>query len=127
MLHDRDEELQRLQAQLLEDAEPTEEETEELLDAGTLNALLDDSQRTGNSRVYQNFSNGYGRNLRNYASGYQAYNADRTDTDPDSYSEAVREPKKTGGPVWLAVVLLILTVAVVGAILWIYFGPGGVL
>lgn len=125
MYRDRDEELQRLQAQLLEDAEPAEEETEELLDADTLDALLEDPRQTGNPQVYQNFSNSYGKNLRNYASGYCAYNSDRTDTDLDSYSEAVREPKRSGGLLWLAVLLLVLVGTVVGAIVWMYLGLGG--
>ena len=126
MYRDREEELRRLQEQLLEDEEPTQEESdEELLDEDTLDALLDESQKTGNPRIYQNFSNDYGRNLRNYASGYQAYNSDKTDTDLDSYSQTDREPKKSAGLLWLAVVLLVLAGAVVGAIIWMYLGQGG--
>lgn len=129
MYRDREEELQRLQKQLLEDEEPAqeqEEEEEELLDEETLEELLNESSQIKNTKVYQNFSNDYGKNLRNYASGYKAYNSDRIDTELDSYSEAVREPKKTGGLMWLAAVLLALMAAVVGAIVWMCFGQGGI-
>lgn len=125
MYRDRDEELQRLQAQLLEGDEKAEEETEDLLDEDTLDALLNDTQQSQNPRIYQNFSNDYGRNLRNYASGYKAYNSDHTDTDLDSYSEAVREPKKADGWLWLVVVLLVLIGTVLGAIAWMFLRLGG--
>lgn len=125
MHRDREEELQRLQEQLLEETEPTEEETEEILDEETLEELLSESSQIQNTRVYQNFSNDYGKNLRNYASGYNAYNSDTSDTDLESYSEAVREPKKTGGLTWLAVVVLALMLMVVGAIAWMCFSLGG--
>lgn len=122
MYRDREEELQRLQEQLLEVEEPAQEQDEEeLLDEDTLEELLSDSSQIKNTRVYQNFSNDYGKNLRNYASGYNAYNSDKADTDLDSYSEAVREPKKTDGLLWLAVVLLAMMAAVVGAIVWMSF------
>ena len=127
MFRDRDEELQRIQEQLLEDEEPETEETDQLLDEDTLDALLSDSQQSRNPRVYQNFSNDYGKNLRNYASGYQAYNVDRTDVDLDSFSEAVREPERSGKLLWLAFVLLGLAVAVVAFVLWLYLGQGGLI
>ena len=127
MFRDREEELRRIQEQLLEDEEPEAEETDQLLDEDTLDALLSDSQQSQNPQVYQNFSNDYGKNLRNYASGYKAYNSDRTDTDLDSFSEAVREPKQAGKLLWLAFVLLALAVAVVGAVLWLYLGLGGLI
>lgn len=126
MYRDREEELQRLQKQLLEDEEPVQaQDKDELLDEETLEELLNDSTQIKNPRVYQNFSNDYGKNLRNYASGYTAYNSDATDTDLGSYSQAVREQKKTGGLLWLAAVLLALTAVVVVAIVWMCFGQGG--
>lgn len=128
MYRDREEELQRLQKQLLEDEETAQEQEEEdLLDAETLEELLSESSQIKNTKVYQNFSNNYGKNLRNYASGYNAYNSDKTDTELESYSEAVREPKKTGVLMWLAVVLLALTAAVVCAIVWMWLRQGGLL
>lgn len=129
MYRDREEELKRLQEQLLEDEEPTEEqnaEEEELLDEETLEILMRDYQQPQNTRVYQNFSNDYGKKLRNYASGYQAYNSDKTDTELDSYSEAVREPKEPAGLLWLVIVLLALMGVVAGVILWMYIKLGGV-
>lgn len=120
MYRDRDAELRRLQEQLLEDEEP--ETDEELLDEETLDELLSDSQKSGDSKVYQNFSNGYGKRLRNYASGYKAYNSDITDTDLERYSEEVRKPKRAGCLLWLAALLLVVAAAVV---IWVYLRLGG--
>ena len=109
----------------LQVSQPVQAQEDELLDEETLEELLNDSTQIKNPGVYQNFSNDYGKNLRNYASGYTAYNSDTTDTDLDSYSETVWEQKKHGGLLWLAMVLLALTAVVVGAIVWMWFGQGG--
>lgn len=119
MYRDRDAELRRLQEQLLEDEEP--ETDAELLDEETLDELLSDSQKSGDSKVYQNFSNGYGKRLRNYASGYKAYNSDTTDTDLERYSEEVREPKHSGCLLWLGALLAVAAAVV----LWLYLRLGG--
>ena len=121
MYRDRDEELRRLQEQLLEEEE-FPDRAEELLNDDMLDELLSDSPKSGDSKVYQNFSNGYGKNLRNYASGYTAYNTDTTDTNLESYSEAVRKPKRSGSLLWLAVLLLVVTAVVVA---WLYLRLGG--
>ena len=128
MFRDKDEELKRLQEQLLEEEEPEEvpEDGDEILDEELLDALLGSDNQAENPKVYQNFSNDYGKNLRNFASGYKAYNSDKTDEDLDSFSEAVLEPPKSGSLAWFILVLLVLMAAVVGAILWMYIGLGGI-
>lgn len=123
MYRDTEEQLRRLQEQLLEEEEPAEEEAQ-LLDEDTADDWLEDS-RIKDARVYQNFSNGYGKQLRNYASGYKAYNSDVTDTDLERYSEEVRQPKKPGCLGYLAAAMLILAAAVV-ALLWWYWKRGGI-
>lgn len=132
MFRDRDEELRRLQEQLLEEEEPEEnadlEEDEDFETEEDLDALLDEDTEIGASGVYQNYSNDYGRNLRNYATGYKAYNADRTDTDLERYSDAVREePKRSSAVAWFVVLLLVLMGLVVGVIAWKYLGLGDLL
>lgn len=122
MFRDRDEELKRLQEQLLD-----EEAAEEIfLDEDMLDALLEEDRQGQKPGVYQNFSNRYGRELRNFASGYKAYNSDTTDTDLESFSEMVREPKKTIGLAWIPVLLILLLAAVVVAVVWRYVRQGGI-
>lgn len=70
MFRDTKEELKRLEAELLAQEEQDQQPAK---------------------TVYRNFSNHYGADLRNYASGYKAYNTDRTDTDPQRLSDQIRE------------------------------------
>ena len=117
MFRDTQEELQRLEAELLsgEDTPDTEQQV--------LDTLLEDTRPSGGRVVYQNFSNNYGKNLRNYASGYKAYNADKTDENPETYSQELLTPEKgTGGLIVLAVVLTLCIAAV--AVYWLvrYWG-----
>ena len=125
MFRDRDEALQELQAQLLEEEEQTAPEQEEdFLDEELLDKILTDTDQGESCGVYQNFSNDYGRNLRNYASGYKAYNADKTDVDPRELSdELFHRRKKTEGLLWA--VLLVLVALIVGVIGWILLVVGG--
>lgn len=60
MFRDAKEELERLEEALLEPEEPEEVPAQP---------------------VYRNFSNNYGRDLRNYASGYEAYEEDPADME----------------------------------------------
>ena len=100
---DREEELRRLEQQLLEE----EETEEEYLDEDALDELTD--QPGENPRVYQNYSNHYGKDLRNFASGYRAYNADHTDTSPEELSEELLRPeeRKKNGLWWLWLVAVV--------------------
>lgn len=80
MFRDAKEELQRLEAELLAQERPDiVDELDELLEEEPVQP------------VYRNFSNNYGQDLRNYASGYKAYNADSVDTDLEEYSDEIAE------------------------------------
>ncbi len=120
MPRDTEQELERLQSQLLQEAQ---EEAEEFSVEEDFAELLWEEDQGENPQVYQNYSNNYGRNLRNFATGYRAYNADQTDTDLDEYCDLVQqEPKIT---VWWVWIVLLLMGAVVGAIAWMFFSTGG--
>lgn len=76
MFRDAKEELQRLEAELLAQEKPE---------------IPDEQQNVPAHPVYRNFSNNYGADLRNYASGYKAYNTDRADADPEDLSDDILE------------------------------------
>ena len=105
MFRDRDEELKRLQAELLEEEEQETAEEEYLQE--DVEQLLEDEEKVSDPDSY-----------RNFATGYKAYNTDRVDEDLDDLSDAVLHgpDKKKGG--CLAVVFLLLT-ALLLAILWL--------
>ena len=116
MFRDASEELARLEAELLAEEGPEEE----LLPEEEESWEYEDDQ----PEVFQNYSNHYGSNLRNYANGYNAYNTDRTDEDLEAYSEEVRKGsgKKIG---CLAVILCLLTVALAAAmVVWMAYERG---
>lgn len=123
MFRDKEEELRRLEQELLAEEEPQEEE--EYLDDETIDALLEEPKPGDAPKVYQNFSNGYGKHLRNYASGYKAYNADHTDVTPEQLSQELLYPKKHGSALWLALLLILLTAVAVVAIALLYKKLGG--
>ena len=125
MPRDKDEALQRLQQALLEEEECDPAEAFEDEDFPAFST--DDDTRIADAEVYQNFSNDYGKTLRNYASGYRAYNTDKTDTDLHDYSETVRQGNSPRRLLLLPVLLLVLLAAVVLLLLWKYFGLGGLL
>ena len=83
-------------------------------------ALLEDEETPAQSEeplVFRNFSNNYGANLRNYASGYQSYNTDSTDTDPEDLSEQLlAEPEERLGGLLLTAAVLLL--GIVGVAAW---------
>ena len=100
MFKDTKKELERLEAELLEQ-EPEESEAD----------LLDDDDDFGEEtpEIYRNFSN-----------RYKAYNTDRTDWDPDDLAEElVRRPKRGFALVWL-----LLLAGVIGVLAWWYLGGG---
>ena len=128
MFRDAREELERLQQQLLEeDGEEIEEqiasEEEEFLQEEDFDALLYDTDQGESPRVYENFSNDYGRGLRNYATGYKAYNADNTELDPQDLSEELLGKKEKLA--WYLPVLLLIMAALVGAVVWWFAVTGG--
>lgn len=123
MFRDAQEELERLQSQLLaEQQEQTGQQETEFLDEEDFEELLSDTDQGQSPEVYQNYSNDYGRQLRNYATGYKAYNTDKTDTDPQQLSqELLEEPRAVAIWPWL---VLALMAAVVGAMVWMYVSGG---
>ena len=125
MFRDKEEELQRLQEELLEQEEPEEvpeetEDTEDLLDEDVLEELLQDTRAAEDDGVYQNYSNEYGKQLRNFASGYRAYNSDKVDTDLEEFSRQVEEPKRHTGLLVVAALLTVAVLALVGY-LWLQY------
>lgn len=106
MHQDRDEALQKLSEELLEEEKEQPSEKEEP------------------AVVYRNFANNYGRDLRNFASNYSAYNADETDEDSQELAdELLEEPKKE--LLWpLVVVDLLLLGGILGVAAYWIFGLG---
>ena len=102
MFKDTQKELERLEAELLEE-EPEQWDEED--------PLLDDDDDFGEEtpEVYRNFSN-----------RYKAYNADRTDWDPEDLGEELERRPRRG----LAVFLLLLLAGVIALLVWWYFGGG---
>ena len=131
MFHDAQEELKRLEAELLEADTPNVQEDPvpedpNLLDEESLDALLDQTQRIETpegARIYRNHANDYGKNLRNFASGYKAYNTDTCDEDLEAYSQQVYAPKKKG-LAGLVITALLLSAGIVAVLcyLWVRFG-----
>ena len=101
MFKDRQEELERLEAELLQ--EEPQEETDD---------LPEEDYRFGEEtpEVYRNFSNGY-REVR-------AYNTDRTDEELEHFSEEVRQPRKNTDILVLCAIALCLIAGIIGVLCW---------
>ena len=127
MFRDASEELERLKAELLAEEEPEEEFQEEPEDEpeDEFQNDYDDTRPAHEPAVFKNYSNDYGNGLRNYASGYRAYNTDPADEDLDDYSEEVyEEPQKRGGGC-LAVMAILLAFLLLGLVLaWFAYERG---
>lgn len=139
MFKDTDEALARLEAELLREEEieeVTEEEDylcEEVFEDEPEEEpdfppefLYTDTRAADGPVIYQNFSNNYGKNLRNYANGYQAYNTDVSDEDLDSFSQDVlyTEPEKSNTPLILIACLLALGIVAM-VFVWLFLFQGG--
>ena len=103
MFKDKQEELERLEAELLQEEETPEEKTE---------VSLDDTYFFGKEtpETYHNYSNNYG--------DYRAYNTDVTDEDLDTYSEEVREPGRQKDIWVLCAIALCLLLGILGVLGW---------
>ena len=116
MFRDTSEELERLQAELLaqepEEEQPEEPAEEEYEQYGE----YEDTRPAQGPVVYQNYSNDYGKNLRNYASGYRAYNTDAADTD-EAFIEDVRSGGKKRGSGCLVAIALFLGIVLAALLL----------
>lgn len=127
MFRDTSEELARLEAELLAQEEPEEPVYDEEYEDEEFPADDDedeeweyeDTRPANGPAVYQNYSNDYGKNLRNYASGYRAYNTDHTDEDLERYSQQVQEPKRSGCVT--AIVAVLVGVALLAAAVLLYY------
>ncbi len=124
MFRDKEEELRRLSRELREIEEEPEEWTEEEEDPAEsdVDELLEDDTQIAEMTdgVYRNASNDYGKNLRNFASGYRAYNGDKTDVDLQELSEELHtddeaEEKSLTG---LVVTAFVLAAAVAGVLVY---------
>lgn len=116
MFRDASEELKRLEAELLAEEKPEEELPPEEDDDYF---LFEDTRPEGDPEIYQNYSNDYGKNLRNYASGYRAYNTDETDEDLERYSEETYKAKRSGTGCLIVLLCLLAVVLAAGAVIWL--------
>lgn len=124
MFRDASEELERLQAELLAEEEPAEEIPEEPPEDDCPYDEYEDTRPAQGPAVYQNYANDYGKNLRNYASGYRAYNSDTTDEDLEDYSEQVYNGSSRGNCL-LAVIAVFLALAIVAVVgIWFAYMRG---
>ena len=89
--------------------------------------IYDDTRAAQGPAVYQNYSNDYGRNLRNYASGYQAYNSDDCDEDLDAFSEEVYEEPPEKDNTGLLVTACVLATILGAVVLFVVLKYKGVL
>lgn len=120
MKENKEDILAELEQALLDEEEA--ETLEEGIETEDTEALLTEPVR-GDEMVYRNYSNRYGADLRNFASGYRARNTDQVDVDMEAFSEAVAEEKEPFP--WLP--LLVMLGAAVAVIYMIATVVGGVL
>ena len=119
MFRDTSEELARLEAELLAEEVPEQEQPLEEEEEEDIPWKFEDTRPADGRVIYQNYSNDYGKGLRNYASGYRAYNTDDSDEDLEDYAEDVRQGKKEKGILGLAVTACLLALAIAAVvILW---------
>lgn len=128
MFKDTDQELARLEAELLKEEAPVvEEETdEEYLEEEIIpppEYFYEDTRAADGPAVYQNYSNDYGKNLRNYASGYRAYNSDDIDEDLESFSDDVYEgqPQRSNAGLLITACVLAAAIAAVALFLVLWY------
>lgn len=125
MFRDASEELERLQAELLAEEEPEDIPSEQAPEEDEFFDEYQDTRPAQGTVVYQNYSNDYGKNLRNYATGYRAYNSDTTDENLDTYSEEVFSGGKKRGGCCLVVIALFLAVLIAAVVVfWFAFSRG---
>ena len=111
MFKDTKEELERLEAVLLDenaDEAPTEI-LPTILDDNTLDALLSEDHGFGNaedSDIYKNFSNGY------------RANEDEIDEEDEEDEEYETEPTRDPVVVGLTILALVLVAGILGVLLW---------
>lgn len=136
MFKDTDQELARLEAELLredtqeasfQEADAYDDAYDEPEDAPLPEDAYSDTRPARGPVVYQNYSNQYGKNLRNYASGYRAYNSDVSDEDLEELSEEVYEAQPESRSTGLLITACILAAILAGVTLYIFFRYRGVI
>lgn len=147
MFKDTDQELARLEAELLKVDEPDTdfedeyeeyeetEDPEDYKDYGEAGPDEDDlpeyyyqdTRAAKGPAVYQNYSNDYGRNLRNFASGYEAYNTDSCDEDLEEYSDEVMDGEPEQNSSALLAIACVLALAAAAAALFLLLRYRGIL
>lgn len=113
MFQDREDALEQLAKQLLEEeeAEETIEEEAESSEEDFENTLLEEED----SHIYPTDPNHY--------DSYTAYNADRTDASAEDYSDILLEPERRNNSIfWIALLVMILMTAILGILAWLYLG-----
>lgn len=142
MFKDTDKALARLEAELLREDEKTQPLPEEVQEAYDYEEVFEtepeeepdlppeyiytDTRAADGPVIYQNFSNNYGKDLRNFANGYQAYNTDVSDEDLDSFSEEILQPEPEKSNVLLILIACLLTLGIIGMIfVWLIMLQGG--
>ena len=112
MFKDKKEELSRLEAELLMEAQAEEEDARLEAELEEAAALLDDENDYGeeSEETYYNYSNRYGK--------VRAYNNDTSDGDLEAYSNDVYSGGKKKGIGCLTLLALALLVAIVFVLGW---------
>lgn len=117
MFRDAQEELKRLDAQLLaEEDEPIQEEEEAPEDI-RLEELLKAIEEDEKDEVLSRTTVPEG-GIRNYANHYKAYNTDKTDEDLDRYSQQVRQTGNNRGVFGISVLALLLMAGILAVLVW---------
>lgn len=127
MFKDTQQELQRLEEELLAEEEEeleeaaAEEEYEDFLDFSEFDQDMMD--RTASTLVFRSGAEKFRQQLNDQqhkSAPVHAYNSDETDEDLDDYSEEVWEPngRKDGSLVGLTVLAVVLTLCIVTVLAW---------
>lgn len=131
MFRDTEEELARLEAELLAEEDPAPEEAEDTYEEDyeeeyddyedgydPYDADEDDADETDPLEEYYGVEKPEA-DYPVYTAGYHAYNTDQTDEDLMAYAEAVRTPKRSGCFTVLVVILCLLSIGALGLLLLI--------
>lgn len=119
MFRDTQEELKRLEEQLLAEEElpQTAQEEEEISDE-QLAALLGGDTVVIKEADLKKAMDAQPGGPRRYVGRYEAYNTDKADTDLERYSEDVRRPSGDRTVLGLSILALTLIAAILGVLVW---------
>ena len=111
LFKDKKQALEELDQLLQEEIEEPDKdlEDEEFEDEEFDDEEPEDEEPEAPAVIYHNYANDYGRRI---------YNADRTDTDIDDYSDQVYEPQSNSDIKALTAVAIALTAAILGVVIW---------